>query len=77
MPVVVFFHCEEGVDRTGEVAAGYAMKYLNQTFQEVMTFNDHVISRNIEKASFQAAQWYCWYLYYAQGQQSLDCSGRD
>mmetsp|Transcript_95479 Transcript_95479/g.307815 ORF Transcript_95479/g.307815 Transcript_95479/m.307815 type:complete len:234 (+) Transcript_95479:92-793(+) len=43
---VIFFHCSCGCDRTGELAAAYSMRYLNQTFTEMYVENAKVAGRN-------------------------------
>lgn len=36
-PVLIYFHCISGVDRTGATAIGYAMNYLGLTYSEAET----------------------------------------
>mmetsp|Transcript_95478 Transcript_95478/g.307805 ORF Transcript_95478/g.307805 Transcript_95478/m.307805 type:complete len:271 (+) Transcript_95478:92-904(+) len=59
---VIFFHCSCGCDRTGELAAAYSMRYLNQTFTEMYVENAKVAGRNTVYANQVAAQWYCEHL---------------
>ena len=61
-PLVLFGHCECGCDRTGEVFAAYAIRYLNQSFTQAMTFDESVPHRHIGYHNQLAAQWYCLYL---------------
>jgi len=61
-PRVMFFHCSCGCDRTGEFYASYAMRYLNKTFTEAMTFDVKLIGRQISYANMVMSQWYCEYL---------------
>jgi len=71
-PVVIYFHCEEGSDRTGEFAASYYMQYSNMTLEQSLQLDDKIAGRKILKPQQWAAEWYCWYLKYALG-YNLTC----
>jgi len=69
-PVVLYFHCGQGQDRTGEFAASYLMTYKGETFQSVWEYNKKVgmdVPENIH-----AMQWYCYYLRFGTN-FNLDC----
>jgi protein-tyrosine phosphatase len=72
-PTIIFFHCEAGSDRTGEVAGSYAMHFLNQTFEEVYNWDTEVAGRKIEVWSENALLYYCWFLTYELGLTGLGC----
>jgi hypothetical protein len=38
-PTIVYFHCSQGVDRTGYVHAAYSMKYYKKSLEEAYKFN--------------------------------------
>lgn len=46
-PVLIYSHCEEGTDRTGEISGGYYLKYRNMTFAQALSVNNHVQSRDM------------------------------
>eukprot|EP00762_Andalucia_godoyi_P005056 ANDGO_03935.mRNA.1 hypothetical protein DDB_G0285459 len=71
-PVVAYGHCEEGIDRTGEMMAAYQMRFLNLSFPESMKIADAVGGRPIHIENRCAAQWFCYYLQTA-GYDGLDC----
>lgn len=71
-PTVIYLHCECGCDRTGEVAASYAMKYLNQTYPDVIAWDDSIAGRPILPNHQLAIEWYCYYLSIVEGMQ-LNC----
>jgi len=64
VPVVIYVHCEAGVDRTGEVSGSYYLKYLDWSFQQALLYDNHIENRTIVWESQNALQWYCYYLYY-------------
>jgi len=66
IPTVVYFHCECGCDRTGEIAGSYAMRYLNFTFVEANTWDQKVAGRWILPNHKNGMEWYCEYLYFAK-----------
>jgi hypothetical protein len=75
--LVIYFHCETGVDRTGEFAVSYGLRYLNQTFQDAMKHSDalctKVNGRPVMPMMAFAAEWYCWWMYYVHGETGLEC----
>lgn len=48
-PKVIFFYCQAGEDRTGQVFGSYVMRYLNWTYQQALDFDNHVETREIIK----------------------------
>jgi hypothetical protein len=46
-PTFVFFHCEAGSDRTGQVAGSYMMHYKGYTAQQAYLWDNEVAGRNI------------------------------
>ncbi|KAK8794598.1 hypothetical protein WA158_001579 [Blastocystis sp. Blastoise] len=61
-PYVVFWHCECGCDRVGEVSASYVMQFQGWNFTEAMKWDEDVPKRHIEYDKQIHAQWYCEYL---------------
>lgn len=43
-PTVIYFHCDCGCDRTGQLAGGYSMRFLNATWDEVFYFESFLQS---------------------------------
>jgi hypothetical protein len=74
-PLVVYFHCTCGCDRTGEFYAAYAMRYLNQSFTEAIKYDTTVPHREIGYGNQVAAEYFCEYLYYngMYGNRTNDC----
>jgi len=74
---VFYFHCHTGVDRTAEFAISYELTYLNQSFQAAVNFSDalcdKVNGRPVMPFQAFAAEWYCYYLYFALGKDDLYC----
>ncbi|KAK5581462.1 hypothetical protein RB653_001495 [Dictyostelium firmibasis] len=73
LPLILYIHCECGCDRTGEVFASYAMKYLDYSFKESMEWDYKIAGRRIMINHQFASQWYCYYLQVAEG-MTIDCS---
>lgn len=62
VPQVIFFHCDCGCDRTGQLAGGYMMRFQNKSWSEVVATNTKVAGRpQVCDTHFQM-QWYCLYL---------------
>lgn len=59
---VIFFHCGCGCDRTGEMFAAYAMRYLNMSLTDAWVENVQVAGRSLVYSMQVASQWYCEYL---------------
>lgn len=69
-PTVVYFHCDAGMDRTGEMYGDYQMTYANQTYHEVYDFDNSIEGpggRSINKVNKQALEWMCIYLFEVKG----------
>ena len=49
------------------------MKWLNQSFQQALNYDDHINSRVIKPLSQNSLQWYCYYLQYAEN-RTMDCA---
>eukprot|EP00296_Roombia_truncata_P000753 JP436449.1.p1 GENE.JP436449.1~~JP436449.1.p1 ORF type:complete len:242 (+),score=44.62 JP436449.1:1-726(+) len=72
LPIVVYVHCEQGVDRTGEFVGAYALKYLGFTWDKVNADNHAIASRPVMREYQNALQWYCEYLRITEN-ASLQC----
>lgn len=46
-PRIIYVHCKAGLDRTGTVIAGYAMKYLGYSYNEAIAIN---ITQDLSRA---------------------------
>lgn len=69
--IIVFLHCQAGVDRTAYVAGSYRMKYLNKSLAEVMKENMDVLKGHREyMISYpeNGLQWFCYNLGRSQEQ---------
>jgi len=61
-PVVYYFHCEVGADRTGEIAGSYVIAYKNWTLAQAVAWDVQIAGRWILPNHEWAIQWYCYYL---------------
>jgi len=62
-PIVFYFHCGQGQDRTGEFAGSYQMTFQSSSFEDAYNYNLKIgmdVPENIN-----AFQWYCLYLKYS------------
>jgi len=73
LPVVVYFHCECGCDRTGEIAGSYVMTYLGYTYTQAYNWDQSIAGRWILPNHNWAMEWYCTYLQYAKGMNVAPC----
>ena len=73
LPLIVFFHCEAGSDRTGAIAGSYAMSYLGKNLQEVYAWDTEVAGRPIASNLLFGMMFFCWWLTYIQGFTTLGC----
>jgi hypothetical protein len=74
-PVVVYYHCEHGVDRTGEGSGAYYMTHLQWTYAKTIDYNFNIIPRHMNFENTLELNWYCWHLHYTQGFPN-DCDSR-
>ena len=72
-PTMIFFHCEAGSDRTGQVAGSYMMQYHGYTAKQAYEWDNEVAQRQIASMSQNGLLFYCWWLTYQQGYKNLDC----
>eukprot|EP00823_Brevimastigomonas_motovehiculus_P007580 TRINITY_DN6661_c0_g1_i1.p1 TRINITY_DN6661_c0_g1~~TRINITY_DN6661_c0_g1_i1.p1 ORF type:complete len:244 (+),score=41.55 TRINITY_DN6661_c0_g1_i1:57-788(+) len=61
-PRLIYYHCEAGHDRTGEISGSYYMKYKNLSYFQATSLNTRIAGRPIYPESQLAMQWYCYYL---------------
>lgn len=73
IPTIIFFHCEAGSDRTGQVGGSYMMQYHGYTAKQAFEWDNEVAQRTIETMSQNGMLFYCWWLTYQQGYKNLDC----
>jgi hypothetical protein len=62
VPLVVYFHCAAGVDRTGEASACYMMQFKGMSFDDAVTLNNHIGKRHVHAHMMNAIRWYAYYL---------------
>eukprot|EP00656_Telonema_subtile_P015476 TRINITY_DN18116_c0_g1_i2.p1 TRINITY_DN18116_c0_g1~~TRINITY_DN18116_c0_g1_i2.p1 ORF type:complete len:298 (+),score=40.83 TRINITY_DN18116_c0_g1_i2:150-1043(+) len=72
--VVLYMHCMGGIDRTGQMLGGYAIRYLGMSFVEAMTWNNAIAQRRIEPYSYTSLKWFCYWLKVAESRTDLDCT---
>lgn len=86
LPIVIYIHCNGGVDRTGEMAGAYSLRYLRLSWQEMNIRNlnggDGPSNPNGQPScddhpfgcgNYYATHWYCFYLNAKYGMK-LDCT---
>ncbi|KAI6657886.1 hypothetical protein LOD99_15604 [Oopsacas minuta] len=71
--LIIYTHCEAGVDRTGEVSGAYYMQFLNVTFENAVKVDNSIINRDMYVDSRNELQWYCYYLKFVKGVKNLVC----
>ncbi|MCK5894924.1 MAG: dual specificity protein phosphatase family protein [Endozoicomonadaceae bacterium] len=59
---IIYVHCEAGLDRTGIIIAGYAMRYLEYTYTEALALNVKLNLRNPNMSAQMIIQLYAKYL---------------
>ncbi len=62
LPLVLYIHCEAGKDRTGEIAAAYAMKYQHASYADAYANGKRIAKRDLGKYSRNELQWYAYFL---------------
>lgn len=61
-PRVIFFHCDEGCDRTGETAGAYRMRIHGMSWNQVNQLNSQECGRPQMCQWYLMMQWYCLWL---------------
>jgi hypothetical protein len=62
LPQVIYFHCDCGCDRTGQLAGSYMMRYHGSSWDAVVAHNWAVAGRPQTCPTHRQMQWYCVYL---------------
>jgi hypothetical protein len=62
LPQVIYFHCDCGCDRTGQLAGSYMMRYHGSSWDSVVAYNRVVAGRPQTCPTHRQMQWYCVYL---------------
>lgn len=65
-PIIIYVHCEQGMDRTGQIMGSYSMRYLGQSLQQAVDSNTQIAGRPILGKHRNSLDWYCWYLQASQ-----------
>ena len=76
-PTAIYFHCDAGMDRTGEMYGDYMMRYNNQTYAEVYAYDNTIEGqggRTINTVNKQAVEWMCIYLVLEEGKAKSACN---
>ena len=83
LPIVIYIHCVEGCDRTGEFSGAYYLRYLNKSWEEVNALNQSMCHHNrpFDCKNYRAVQWYCLWLNLERGfalnwWKEFPCSGK-
>jgi|GEM_PF-2513452 len=61
-PRIIYVHCEAGLDRTGAVIAGYAMRYLGYSYIDALAINHMLDLRDPNGFAKEAIKLYAKYL---------------
>ncbi|KAJ4458965.1 hypothetical protein PAPYR_5256 [Paratrimastix pyriformis] len=61
-PLIIYGHCEQGWDRTGQFMGSYAMAHLNMTRASVIEWNESIKGGPIMAKHQRSLDWYCFYL---------------
>lgn len=61
-PLIIYVHCEAGLDRTGVITAGYAMRYLEYSYTEAFAINATLDLRDQNATAKIATKLYAKYL---------------
>ncbi|KAJ3425776.1 phosphatase [Anaeramoeba flamelloides] len=67
LPKMIYFHCEHGIDRTGEFGASYVMLHFGWDYGKAIWWDTNIANRLIHIEYQQHAHWYCYYLKYKLG----------
>lgn len=59
---IIYIHCDEGKDRTGEAAACYLMQYKGYSYNDVVALDTKIAQRPIREHKLNAIRWYAFYL---------------
>lgn len=58
-PLLIYVHCMEGVDRTGEVVGAYMMQWMGKTLDEVLAIDRAIKGGKLpKKHNVWAMQWF-------------------
>lgn len=61
-PTVIYIHCNQGKDRTGEVCACYLMKFKGRSYSNVKAESRFIAKRSINHKCANVVKWYAFYL---------------
>jgi len=64
---ILMIHCEQGMDRTGELSGSYYITYQNMSFGQALALDCSINPdqiRGIGCNNQDAFQWYCYRMYY-------------
>lgn len=61
-PRIIYVHCEAGLDRTGAIVSGYAMRYLKYSYKDALALNSTLELRNPNSSAQLAIKLYAKYL---------------
>eukprot|EP00771_Trimastix_marina_P001207 gnl/Trimastix_PCT/2261.p1 GENE.gnl/Trimastix_PCT/2261~~gnl/Trimastix_PCT/2261.p1 ORF type:complete len:268 (+),score=42.32 gnl/Trimastix_PCT/2261:24-827(+) len=68
VPLIIYVHCEEGVNRTHETIGAYMLRFQGIEFARVLSANVLATGRDKMLAKhYKSLQWYCAYVQYALG----------
>lgn len=57
-PLIIYAHCEYGIDRTGMTAGAYAMQWLNTSYTDALNYANHVAHRPILAENRNGLHWH-------------------
>mmetsp|Transcript_35357 Transcript_35357/g.80810 ORF Transcript_35357/g.80810 Transcript_35357/m.80810 type:complete len:247 (+) Transcript_35357:31-771(+) len=73
-PMVVYAHCEQGIDRTGEFVGAYSLRWMNKSWADVVKTNYYIGGRNPMQVHFNSLMWYCLHLKDTGARPDLQCA---
>lgn len=68
---VVYFHCSQGIDRTGLISGAYKMKYLSKSLRDIVKENVEIGQRDMQWNTYNGLLWFCEHL--QRSRKGIDC----
>ena len=75
-PVILYVHCEQGQDRTGQIIGAYQLKYGGMDWPTMFAYNREVTGRVPLPKHLNTLRYYCYHLQ-ERFQNDLKCTTSD